>query len=110
MIKEALLGGNAYRLFVGELQRYLDFARPMFAESTLPSADAARLLAANFHTIKGSAGFFGFDDIFRSAGELEKTLMGIEKGASPDWLALQATFSVLVNAASLIPPPKEASV
>jgi len=71
----------AYRLFLEELDKHVLHALGHLGASALVvSADQARQLGASFHTIRGSAGFFGLDDIAHISQMLEEHLFDVADG------------------------------
>lgn len=91
----------AYRLFVEELDRHLtDALRYLTSAGLTVSVDQARVLSASFHTIRGSAGFFGLTEIAGAAQRLEDHLMEVSNGGALDarnageWIA---SFSELAK-------------
>ena len=78
-------GSPAYRLFLEELDRHLLHALGhVSSDSLCVTATQARELAANFHTIRGGAGFFGLSDIAQTAKSLEEHLFEVADGAALD--------------------------
>jgi len=67
-----ILSPTAYRLFVEELAKHLADATSTFARAQQATKDDLVRLGARFHTIKGGAGFFGFDRIAELAATLEE--------------------------------------
>lgn len=75
-----LIGGKAYGIFREELARHLAAAKKhLDCADTLPKENVYRALALTFHTVKGSAGFFGFDEIASAANGLQRLLLGTEE-------------------------------
>lgn len=65
-----LTQGKAYQLFLSELERHLGLANQAIHDFD-EIRQHAQDLAIVFHTIKGSAGFFGLGDVAKTAGKLE---------------------------------------
>jgi len=66
---------KVYELFKAELTRHLAEAHFQLIETEgVPSSAAANELGRSFHTIKGGAGFLGFEDVAARAGQLDHLL------------------------------------
>lgn len=75
----------AYRLFVEELDKHLLHALShVSSDQLMVTAQQAHDLGANFHTIRGGAGFFGLKDIAQTAQSLEEHLGDVANGGSLD--------------------------
>lgn len=61
--------GKAYRLFVAEYGERISIATERLGRGI--DLDGQRDLKARFHMLKGSAGFFGFDEVRKRAAQLE---------------------------------------
>lgn len=68
--------GKAYQLFLSELHKHLDLASKALLDFDNLKPDSARSLSIAFHTVKGSAGFFGLREIAAAAGKLEDIFEG----------------------------------
>jgi chemotaxis protein histidine kinase CheA len=66
--------GKAYEIFVNEYHKHIAYITTVLNAETGIDAEEQQKLSRLFHTIKGGAGFFGFDVIHKSAGVLEKIL------------------------------------
>ena len=76
-----LLAGKAYRMYYDEVRRSLSRAQhdltPEHSTEEGSISDIRRL----FHSLKGSSGFFGFQDIESAAGKIESILASLEPNA-----------------------------
>lgn len=98
------LSSNAYRIFVAELPQQLKRAEEVLEANIGVNPQQAKSLAAAFHTIKGGAGFFGLEQVYRLAGDLEKLLLNF----TPQELAgAKALFASFKHHAAEIPEPKK---
>ena len=98
------LDSPAYRLFIEELERHLCAAElQLNPQSPLVSNDQARKLSASFHTIRGSAGFFGLASIAQTAQALEEHLGAVAEGADLDQSTTTANLSHLINLKNSLP-------
>jgi chemotaxis protein histidine kinase CheA len=68
--RERLLQGRAYTLFFHEYGERLKHVGELLSEE-LSESDRLEL-GRTFHTLKGGAGFFGFDEIARVASMIEQ--------------------------------------
>jgi HPt (histidine-containing phosphotransfer) domain-containing protein len=98
-----LFHGEAYRLFVGELELRLQQLSRLLSE--VPDSSECAQLSADFHRLKGGAGFFGFDQICRIAGELE-VLFTSQSDHSPIAPEIQQALAALKTCRSQIPQPE----
>ena len=75
-IRRELLKGDAYRMFLVELFSHIEETRRFLSlpKHQVKSEDLLEL-RIKFHSIKGAAGFFGFDSIARLAAKLEKDFL-----------------------------------
>ncbi|NDC39556.1 MAG: hypothetical protein EBZ48_16210 [Proteobacteria bacterium] len=73
----------AYRLFIEEFDKHLLHAHGCIIQDafTVPP-EQARLFSVAFHTIRGSAGFFGLGEVARLCQELEDHLGEVAKGGA----------------------------
>ena len=69
------LATSAYRIFADELPKQMSRIEALVTLGAGLNRDQARALAAEFHTIKGGAGFFGLDQIYALASKLETILL-----------------------------------
>lgn len=100
-----LLKGQAYRLFLEELEQNIAFTRELLA---MDSSDAGRHsseLKLKFHSIKGASGFFGFARIAAVAGRLEACAGEGEKTGKLDAGSLVYSLEELSTLAAELPPP-----
>ncbi len=65
---------QVYQLFLSELQRQLAHAHEELFEGSTPSPGEARELGRTFHTIRGGAGFLGFQNLADRAAVLDQLL------------------------------------
>lgn len=66
------ISAKVYGLFREELQRHLESAhQELLTDTTTPTVARARELGACFHTIRGGAGFLGFEEVANRAERLE---------------------------------------
>lgn len=94
----------AYRLFIDELERHLCIAEiQLNPKASEVSSDQARKLSASFHTIRGSAGFFGLASIAKTAQALEEHLESVANGAALDRSTTSANLSHLINLKNGLP-------
>ena len=73
-IRSNLLAGKAYALFVDELDRHLTQARQKLLDEGKVNKETCQSVRSSFHTIKGGAGFFGFNDVAQAASQVENFL------------------------------------
>jgi HPt (histidine-containing phosphotransfer) domain-containing protein len=105
--EKKLLAGAAYKIFFEELQKHISATATLF-ESTDWSPEQLKEAIGRFHTIRGSAGFFKFTTLAKTAGELEVLLQ--EQGSAG--LAgrldhLRSLYKQLSDAAAAIPAPQQ---
>jgi chemotaxis protein histidine kinase CheA len=66
---------KVYELFKVELARHLAEAHSQLLEKNqVPSSECVTQLGRSFHTIKGGAGFLGFEEVASRAGQLDQLL------------------------------------
>ena len=66
-------------MLLSEIDRHLAAAKELFLGCGLPpDTEQVRKTGINFHTIKGGAGFFGFQALAGSAAEIERLLIKTE--------------------------------
>jgi chemotaxis protein histidine kinase CheA len=65
---------QVYQLFLSELQRNLAQVHADLMEGDAPTPAEAREIGRTFHTIRGGAGFLGFDLVASRAAELDHLL------------------------------------
>ena len=74
-MNKSLISTQAYRIFLVELEQHVSRIETSLLTGVAPTQDALRLASASFHTIKGGAGFFGYDKLAKLAGDLESGLL-----------------------------------
>ena len=69
------LSSKVYELFKVELARHLAEAHSQLLETDkVPTSECVTQLGRSFHTIKGGAGFLGFEEVAARAGQLDHLL------------------------------------
>lgn len=99
-----LLTGRAYQLFFSEYGERISSASAELEQSISPLAQQD--LKARFHMLKGSSGFFGFDEIQRLAGELENIFAKQAPLAGADIASAKEKLETLRDFQSQIPQPQ----
>jgi chemotaxis protein histidine kinase CheA len=97
------LESPAYVLFIEEVDKHLHFAHTEFASKTSITAEAAKKLGAAFHTIRGSAGFFGLAEIAELAKGLEERFFALANGTNLDFEKSKESLEKLVALADKLP-------
>ena len=71
---------SAFKLFVAELEKQLEYLRSTLSNAELLTSDTREKerVATNLHRIRGAAGFLGLDQIRQDATEAEKLFNGPE--------------------------------
>lgn len=98
-----LLSGNAYRVFVNEVDKHLKQVAASLAGGAEPSAEDTRAMSGSFHTIKGAAGFFGLQELGSLAGELEEKLLRDDFSWESQGEATRAQVERLVELVQKLP-------
>lgn len=99
-----MLSPTAYRLFVEELAKHLADATNTFGRAEEATKDDLVRLSARFHTIKGGAGFFGFDRIAKLAATLEERFNAPDASCFITGNEARTLLSELESASREIPP------
>lgn len=97
---------KAYKVFVTELQQSISAAKGKL--TVVPSPETAKQLSIEFHKIKGGAGFFGLNDVAKTAGQLQTAFVEKHVGSALD--QLEQAIKLLGDLESLssrIPRPEE---
>lgn len=98
------LESPAYRLFIEELDKHLRHAASFVIAGRLHvSAEQARELGASFHTIRGSAGFFGLAEVATNSQTLEEHLFEVADGGALDACRAATLIGELVDLARNFP-------
>lgn len=98
-----LLSGRAYPLFRAEIRDNLaEFDRALLF-SEVNELSKRREFSIIFHKIKGSSGFFGFQEIYSLAGMLEDLLNKVDFKKSPDWHTVVDLFEQLKKECEKLP-------
>jgi HPt (histidine-containing phosphotransfer) domain-containing protein len=98
-----LLTGRAYPLFKEEIKAQIaEFDRALFF-SEVNELTKRREFSIIFHKIKGSSGFFGFQDIYALAGMLEDLLNKVDFKKNPDWHSVVDLFEQLKKECEKLP-------
>ncbi len=71
-MRKELLKTRAYLLYLSELKVHLEFAKLKIINNEVISEQTCKAARGIFHTLKGSSGFFGFDEISAKSDALEK--------------------------------------
>lgn len=71
-MRKELLKTRAYTIFKDELEKNISYAKDKFIHSEIISEQNCKDAKDMFHTIKGSSGFFGFNEMHANAAALEK--------------------------------------
>ena len=101
-----LISGNAYKIFMAETERHLQSARSTFLEAKLPpSQDAVKEAGIHFHTLKGGAGFFGFQEMADTASALEKLLLKSSISVTDNLSQVKDLIHKIEELAKDLPPP-----
>lgn len=69
------LASRAYVLFRTELAQQVRQVEELMSRDGAIRAEDVVAIGRTFHTIRGGAGFFGLDELARTAGELEKLFL-----------------------------------
>ncbi len=70
-VNSKLFEGQAYKLFLGELEESIAVLRGIASANEYPSSDRLTQLRVRFHNLRGSAGFFGFVQVSELAHNIE---------------------------------------
>lgn len=102
-----LLTGRAYQLFFSEYgarisSASIELERPI-------SSTTQKDLKASFHMLKGSSGFFGFDDIRRLAGELELIFAKSSPLDADEIVSAREKVGMLLDYQTQLPQPQYAT-
>jgi chemotaxis protein histidine kinase CheA len=104
---QALISGNAYKIFVGELDRHLAQALAVLGQDqTAVPDEELKVIGRNFHTVRGAAGFFGFEALSTAAKEIETWAL---KSAAPLSEKLESIRALLLKIQALtrqLPPAR----
>ena len=66
---------KAYPIFVSEVRKHLAKLSEVFASVEVPPEEVLKESRIAAHRIKGGAGFFGLEDLGKSAANLEQLLL-----------------------------------
>ncbi|RMG40003.1 MAG: hypothetical protein D6719_12150 [Candidatus Dadabacteria bacterium] len=103
-LKQKLLAGRAYRIFVGQLPGQMEEVRSVVeSENNVP--EQALKAASILHNIKGAAGVFGFTELGHIAAELEKLIKEQGGDITKFTKELDALFKSLERIVSSLPAP-----
>jgi len=106
-LSDALISGNAYKIFVCELFQHLNRAQKVFqGPDALPSVEDAKTVGRNFHTIRGGAGFFGLEEMTSAAREIETMLLKAEGSMTEKIDTIRRLLKKIEALAKDLPPPK----
>lgn len=100
-----LFASRAYGLFVSELAGQISKARSSLLGAEFPKKSELPGIALMFHTLKGGAGFFGFDDIAELASDLEAIVSAENFLASWDRAVIGAKIDKIAELAANLPKP-----
>ena len=99
---------GAYKIFVDEVHRHLTETRIAFSEVELPRPDL-KATTVRFHQIRGGAGFFGLDDIEKTACEIEMILKALSETGEGEVSALRELYHQLEEHVSKISKSNDTS-
>jgi chemotaxis protein histidine kinase CheA len=99
---DKLIRGNAYRIFVVELEKHLTIARGILSSDT-PTPTEFVQVGASFHTIRGGAGFFGLNALAEVAGSLENLLIATKDSSQVDLAMARDLMKTVENLAKDLP-------
>ena len=100
-----LLSTRAYPLFISEIRLGLGDFETALNSNALQGQESRRTFAIMFHKIKGSSGFFGFQEIYTLAGMLEDLLNKEDFKKNHDCGDLQSFFDQLKQEVANLPQP-----
>lgn len=104
---DELIAGNAYKIFVSELELHLANALRLFCQDgPQPSLEDARTVGRNFHTVRGGAGFFGFKDMSETARQIEVLLLKAEGSLMGKLNAVRQLLETIEKLSEELPPPR----
>ena len=102
--KQELLNGKAYGLFFQEYRTRLDSLETAISAG-ISSADQADW-KLKFHTLKGGAGFFGFERVYQIAATLESLCAQSSTFGASEVAQVASFLEELREIQSLMPDPK----
>lgn len=100
-----LLKGQAYRLFLEELDHNMAFTREVLGMERVSAARHYSDLKLKFHSIKGASGFFGFSRIAAVAGRIEACAAEAERSGQLDAGSLGSSLDELASLVTELPVP-----
>ena len=96
----------AYCLFIEEVDKHLAFAHESLTGGPGGiTPDIARRLGASFHTIRGSAGFFGLSEVADLAKRIEEHFFAVAGGEQLDLTRMQPLVESVTNLTADLPRP-----
>ncbi len=106
-LPDEILNG-AYKIFVDEVHRHLKETRIAFYDGELPQPEL-KATTVRFHQIRGGAGFFGLDEIEKTACEIEQILKALSETGEGEVSALRVLYNKLEEHVSKISKPENVS-
>lgn len=106
MSDDKLIASGAYKLFFEELHKHLETASSVLSGAPSSIDESRLILGAAFHTIRGSAGFFGLSQIAKISHELEDLLLTEESKAPVKIKKVKSLVDELQTLVSQLPNPK----
>lgn len=101
-----LISGNAYKAFISEIAKHLEWVRENFFDDTFPDDETVYEASHRFHTIKGGAGFFNLTSIADTAAILETLLTNREINLYDEFDYIKDLITELDHHAQGLPRPR----
>lgn len=93
-----------YQVFKEDLERRMQHASDWLATDANKSPhDRLKQIGAEFHTIRGGAGFLGFEDIAGTAAQIEQILLKTEQQVTQKVEAVKSLFEALKEQVRALP-------
>lgn len=101
-----LISSRAYPLFLAEINNSLSNFGEALVNNKLQESSSRAAFAIVFHKIKGSSGFFGFQEIYSIAGLLEDLLKKEDFKKNHEYKDIESLFEQLKEEAAKLPKPE----